>query len=773
MPYSQCLGLKIVGDLRPKLFDTPYLADDRKCHTLQRKLQDEQERHSATRSLFEKASLQLQSCRKDLDKAEEERTEALAYCTEAEALREKLSAKEQEMLDLSEELSRRKGVLGLQDRLRERSIHNDAKNCSTMLPKGLSCAQEVIDVSQREGIPPPQHLDARQEAEKVYETKLTDLCLKIQSLEQELEVANRNRIEVEEALEFEISHCKLHHIDVALLSSEKTEQMDDGDCPVDNAGLQSHSHAPACPQSDGVAIPDAIEPEQVSPQAVGQQSNDIPHLITASPKIMPQQVGLHLEIVGDVMAGHPSDNVFVPDVEAAHQAASPSGYFPSSNTVGQQPNDIAGPNTDDPEIVPQQVDPDLDTVGDNGSTGFVQHHTESLQLDGAVASHPSGIASVLDVNDAKAAQHEAAHQHSDADGAQVAPPFDISSSSPLDTSERYTRSNRKLIFILSTVVAHQIAQLRLIFHAVLSQTSPPSPDVVTYPLHILLNATGTQVTHGVTGASLVTKTSPPLGDRGCEQDFLLRQLEISRPLNVVFGDLIALTLATFPDYTNGRKLDSSLLHRSFITTSTMPLNKIVLGSLYASRPLKRAFVMNRIRVHYDLKCLEKSRVEIAKVRPIEWHGESGAAKEGGHLTVDFLAPDWSHVVTQHVYSSSEAYGSDGAEVVSAEETEAFNLKGDVQQLLPVVVETTCAAALVTYRSIPGAIVIVTGFLQYIDKESKTFCVQLHQHIEGGTAEDGLTIVTETNTSSEWAGFVQQVPHQNGDRKTFIIDPSVI
>ncbi|KAH9008595.1 hypothetical protein EDB83DRAFT_2531680 [Lactarius deliciosus] len=100
-------------------------------------------------------------------------------------------------------------------------------------------------------------------------------------------------------------------------------------------------------------------------------------------------------------------------------------------------------------------------------------------------------------------------------------------------------------------------------------------------------------------------------------------------------------------------------------------------------------------------------------------------------------------------------------VVSAEETEAFNLKGDVQQLLPVVLETTCAAALVTYRSIPGAIVIVTGFLQYIDKEAKTFCVQLHQHIEGGTAEDGLTIVVETNTSSAWAGFVQQVPRRHG------------
>ncbi|KAH9170491.1 hypothetical protein EDB89DRAFT_1907740 [Lactarius sanguifluus] len=223
----------------------------------------------------------------------------------------------------------------------------------TMLPllNGLSCVQE----------------DACQEAKKVYETKLTELCLKIQSLEQELEVTNHGHMEVEEALKFEISHY------VALLLGEKMEQMDN--CPIDNAGLQSHSHAPACPQPDGVAIPDAIEPEQVSPQTAGQQSNDIPHLITADPRIMPQQVGLHLEIVG-----HPLDNVLIPDVEAVHQAAAPLGYFYSSNAVGQQLNNITGPNTNGPKIVPQQVDLDLDTVGDNSSTGFVQHHMESLQL---------------------------------------------------------------------------------------------------------------------------------------------------------------------------------------------------------------------------------------------------------------------------------------------------------------------------------------------------------------------------------------------------------
>ncbi|KAH9170489.1 hypothetical protein EDB89DRAFT_1907738 [Lactarius sanguifluus] len=200
--------------------------------------------------------------------------------------------------------------------------------------------------------------DACQEAEKVYETKLTELCLKIQSLEQELEVANHGCMEVEEALKFEISHY------VALLPGEKMEQMDN--CPIDNAGIQSHSHAPACPQPDGVAIPDAMEPEQVLPQTAGQQSNHSPSHYSWSQDHAP--------------AGHPSDNVLFPNVEVVHQAAAPLGHFYSSNAVGQQLNNITGPNTNGPKIVPQQVDLDLDTVGDNGSTGFVQHHMESLQL---------------------------------------------------------------------------------------------------------------------------------------------------------------------------------------------------------------------------------------------------------------------------------------------------------------------------------------------------------------------------------------------------------
>ncbi|KAH9035248.1 hypothetical protein EDB85DRAFT_2143899 [Lactarius pseudohatsudake] len=90
----------------------------------------------------------------------------------------------------------------------------------------------------------------------------------------------------------------------------------------------------------------------------------------------------------------------------------------------------------------------------------------------------------------------------------------------------------------------------------------------------------------------------------------------------------------------------------------MPLHTIILGSLYASKPHQRKLVIDSIRAHYKLKRLEKRGIEIAKARPTGWHGESGAAKEGGHVTVDFIAPKLSKVkiITQHVYPSSNGSG---------------------------------------------------------------------------------------------------------------------
>ena len=98
----------------------------------------------------------------------------------------------------------------------------------------------------------------------------------------------------------------------------------------------------------------------------------------------------------------------------------------------------------------------------------------------------------------------------------------------------------------------------------------------------------------------------------------------------------------------------------------MPLKQIVWNALYRAQPQKRIFAENRIRVHYQRRGLEAFGVEIANVAyvpkysfnasplltiysPIGWHGESGPAKSGGHLTVCFLKADGSHFTTHHVY----------------------------------------------------------------------------------------------------------------------------
>jgi hypothetical protein len=42
-------------------------------------------------------------------------------------------------------------------------------------------------------------------------------------------------------------------------------------------------------------------------------------------------------------------------------------------------------------------------------------------------------------------------------------------------------------------------------------------------------------------------------------------------------------------------------------------------------------------------------------RPTPWHGESGAASSGGHVTVDFLSGSGAHVTTHHIYRKNRAY----------------------------------------------------------------------------------------------------------------------
>jgi hypothetical protein len=103
----------------------------------------------------------------------------------------------------------------------------------------------------------------------------------------------------------------------------------------------------------------------------------------------------------------------------------------------------------------------------------------------------------------------------------------------------------------------------------------------------------------------------------------------------------------------------------------MPL-KFLWNGLYARHPTKRAFAMSRIQAHVSRFNLERHNVAIANVRyvciesalslmililscrPTGWHGESGNAKSGGHITVDFRSRS-SHITTHHVYKKDDAY----------------------------------------------------------------------------------------------------------------------
>jgi hypothetical protein len=42
-------------------------------------------------------------------------------------------------------------------------------------------------------------------------------------------------------------------------------------------------------------------------------------------------------------------------------------------------------------------------------------------------------------------------------------------------------------------------------------------------------------------------------------------------------------------------------------------------------------------------------------RETGWHGESGTAFSGGHITVNFKNEDGEHVTTHHMYLTDAAY----------------------------------------------------------------------------------------------------------------------
>jgi len=162
---SQCLevlknlGPRIISDCSKLVpgddFFLKYvrpLGDDSKSSPLKRKLQLEEERHSVTHSLVQDLRRQLETCKEDLNKAEKDRAAAMAYRTEVDALKKQLSAKEEEVLNLSSELSQRERELRLKGKMKEGSPHGEAScekdSCADATPLGSqSLAEEMARVS--------------------------------------------------------------------------------------------------------------------------------------------------------------------------------------------------------------------------------------------------------------------------------------------------------------------------------------------------------------------------------------------------------------------------------------------------------------------------------------------------------------------------------------------------------------------------------------------------------------------------------------------------
>jgi hypothetical protein len=84
----------------------------------------------------------------------------------------------------------------------------------------------------------------------------------------------------------------------------------------------------------------------------------------------------------------------------------------------------------------------------------------------------------------------------------------------------------------------------------------------------------------------------------------------------------------------------------------MGLEEITWNGLYAAKPGEQRFAKKRIQEHFTRRrlschCVIKAVVRYSMIlafvvvtltifcRPMGWHGESGAAKAGGYITVDF------------------------------------------------------------------------------------------------------------------------------------------
>lgn len=197
--------------------------DESANDVLEKKLQHKEQRRSEALSLVEETHVQLETCKKELNEAEKERAAEIVYRTaakaKAEALRKQLSEKEEQVRDLSSELSQWEREMRLKEKANAGSARCDPSSspkccgiANTTSPTSQPFAQAVVPASRRRG-PTVEYykLQARLQAESVYKSKLEELFLKIQSLEKALDELNDLRMQVEDALESEINGCQSRH----------------------------------------------------------------------------------------------------------------------------------------------------------------------------------------------------------------------------------------------------------------------------------------------------------------------------------------------------------------------------------------------------------------------------------------------------------------------------------------------------------------------------------------------------------------------------------
>ncbi|KAI9436772.1 hypothetical protein BJY52DRAFT_1230378 [Lactarius psammicola] len=84
---------------------------------------------------------------------------------------------------------------------------------------------------------------------------------------------------------------------------------------------------------------------------------------------------------------------------------------------------------------------------------------------------------------------------------------------------------------------------------------------------------------------------------------------------------------------------SLCLTRSLFDPFTPMALIIVWNGLYNANIEERNTVEERVQAHFVRRKLWRRRVKFAFMRATGWHGESGAAESGGHITVDFFSGD--------------------------------------------------------------------------------------------------------------------------------------